>query len=488
MRKNRITSSAREPLWFEPRLRVGGRWLTCSETFSVADPATGDRITSVPRASAKEAEQAVEAAHLAFGSWRFETSETRSRYLLRIHDLMLEHSEPLALIKTAEQGAPLEQARNEVEYAAGFFRWFAEEARRIYGRSVPHKDPRRRLRVEYCPVGVVGAITPWNAPLANPAKKVAASVAAGCTIVVKPAELAPLSMLALAWLADKAGLPAGVLNVVCGDAPAIGKVFLRHDHVRMISFTGSVAVGKYLMSEAGKYVKKVSLELGGNAPFLVFGDTDLDECIKDLVWLKSLNSGQVCVTANRILVERTVHEDFISRLQESLSRERVGDGRSPETTIGPLIHQEAVAKVEQLVREAVSSGARVVWQMEPIGKGNGSFYPPVVLDRVTPEMRIAQDEIFGPVFSVLNFDTDEEALALANDTPYGLSAYVYTSNMRRAFHFSERLEAGVVGVNDPRPIIPEAPFGGVKMSGIGREGGTEGLFEYLDAKLIGFRY
>lgn len=481
----------REALGFPPRLWIAGAWREARDgrTFPVKDPATGSVLDELPLAGETEAREAVEAAAAAFATWRRRTSEERAGVLLRIRDLLLEHREPLARLASAEGGAPLAQARGGVDYAAGFFRWFSEEARRIYGRSIPHPDPTRRVRVEYYPVGVVGAITAWNGPLGVPAKKVAAALAAGCAVVLKPSEFTPLCALALAALAERSGLPAGVLNVVCGDAPAIGRVFVDHPSVRLITFTGSVRTGRYLMTEAGKHVKRVALELGGNAPYIVFADADLDRAADDLVWLKCMNSGQVCVSANRVLVERSAHRAFVERVLARLGRQRVACGTDPEGTMGPLIHREAVERVGALVDEAVAQGARALCggRTPPPGPGE-CFYPPTLLDGVAPSMRVVQEEVFGPVVSVLPFDGEAEALRVANDTPYGLAGYVYTSDMARAQRFMDGLDVGVVGINDPRPIIPETPFGGVKLSGIGREGGTEGLLEFMDARLIGVRY
>jgi succinate-semialdehyde dehydrogenase/glutarate-semialdehyde dehydrogenase len=482
-------AAARESTWFPTKLWIAGGWRDSDSgrTFVVSDPATAEPLAEVPLAGEAETRSAVEAAQAAFGPWRSRSATQRADVLWTIRERLLADRERLAQLRTAEQGGPLAQSRAEVDFAAGFFRWFAEEARRIYGRTIPHPDPRRRLRVEYAPVGVVGAITPWNAPLSAPARKVAAALAAGCTVVLKPSELTPLSALALAWVADQAGLPSGVLNVVCGDAPAVGRALLTHDAVRMITFTGSVRTGTYLMSEAGRRLKRVAMELGGNAPFVVFADADLDQAAEDLVALKCASSGQVCVTANRVLVERAIQTRFVEMLKPRLQEQRLGHGRDPETTMGPLISAEAARRVAALVEEACVQGARLICGGLPPRDLGERFYPPTLLDDVAPSMRVACEEVFGPVLSVLAFDGEEEAIRLANDTPYGLAAYVYTSDLDRAQRCAESLRAGVVGINDPRPITPEAPFGGVGLSGIGREGGTEGLLEFLDARLIGVR-
>lgn len=477
--------------WFPLQLRIGGQWRPADsgETFPVENPATGETIAVVPRGGRVEALAAVRAATDAKRDWGRQTPEKRAEYLQRIAQLLSEHREPLGLLLVAELGVPLQQGRGEVDYAVGFFRWYAEEVRRIYGRSIPHPDPTRRLRVEYFPVGVVGAITPWNGPLGSSAKKIAGALAAGCPVIHKPAQLTPLAALALARIIELAGLPAGVHNVVCGDTQAIGRVLLDESEVRMITFTGSSEVGRYLMSEGGRQIKRLSLELGGNAPFIVFADAELDRAADDLVWLKTINSGQVCVTANRIFVERPILEPFLSRVIERLKRHRLGIGTDPATTMGPLVDRHALQKVTSLVDGAIAAGARVRYRGDvPEACGKGYFYPPTLLDNVMPEMPLVCEEVFGPVLSVMTFGDEAEVLRMANDTPYGLAAYAYTSDMARAQRCSEELDAGVVGINNPRPITPQAPFGGVKQSGIGCEGGMEGLREFLETRLIGFRY
>jgi len=478
-------------IWFPTQLWIDGKWQPCRSGASLAveDPACGRVVAEVPRAGESEAHEAVQSAARAMLGWRRLSPESRSQVLDRIRRTLLENREPLGRLLVAERGATLEQGRAEVDYAAAFFRWYSEEARRIYGRTIPHPDPTRRLRWEYFPIGVVAAITAWNGPLGLAAKKVAGALAAGCTVVLKPAELTPLSALALAWVTERAGLPAGALNVVFGDAPAIGRVLLEHRAVRMVTFTGSTRTGRYLASEAGKQIKRVALELGGNAPFLVFADADLDQAAGDLVWLKTINAGQVCVTANRILIERSIYQPLVARLVELLKRQRLGPGDDPEVTMGPLIDRRAVDKVKSLVESAVCAGAIISYQGEvPDRCQGGYYYPPTLLEGVTSQMQVACEEVFGPVLSVMPFDTEDQALRLANDTPFGLAAYVYTTNFQRAQRFSEELEAGVVGINDPRPITPEAPFGGIKQSGIGREGGAEGLMEFLEGRLIGLRF
>lgn len=480
-----------ESLEFRALLWINGEWCKAEDgrTFSVEDKATGEVIENVAMATDVETRKAVSAACDALPGWRRCPPAERSQFLQKILALLHEYKEPLARLITVEQGSPLDQSRSQVDYAASFFSWFAGEAQRIYGRSVPHPDPRRRLRVEYYPVGVVAAITPWNGALGLPAKKIAGALAAGCTIILKPSELTPLSALALAWLSQKAGLPSGVFNVVCGDAPAIGRVLLHDPDVRMITFTGSTRTGRCLMTEAAKQIKRISLELGGNAPFIVFSDADMNQAAEDLVWLKCMNSGQVCVTANRILVEENIQAEFVAKVLEHLRQQKLGHGLSPGVTVGPLIRREAVERIASLVQEAIKQGANLRYggDIPPPGPGE-RFFPPTLLENVTQAMRLAREEIFGPVFPVLTFESDDEALQMANDTSYGLAAYVYTNNIARGQRFAEELEVGVVGINDPRPIIASAPFGGCKESGIGREGGTEGLLEFMEPRLIGTRF
>lgn len=477
--------------WFPLQLWIDGQWRPAEsgKTFSVEDPATGKIIAQVPLAGRVETVAAVEAAIRAGTQWRRQTPEKRAEQLQRIRQLLLQYREQLARLLVAERGATIDQARGEVDYAADFFRWFAEEVRRLYGRTIPHPDPSRRLRVDYFPVGVVAVLTPWNGPLGSAAKKLAGALAAGCTVVHKPPQLAPLSAMALAWLTEQAGLPTGVYHVICGDSRAIGETLLEHPAVRAITCTGSTETGRYLMAEGGRQIKRVCLELGGNAPFIVFADADLERAADDLVWLKTINSGQVCVTANRIFVERSCYEPFLERVILRLKRHRLGIGTDPDVTMGPLIDRRALERVTALVERAIAAGARLRYQgTVPDGCRDGYFYPPTVLDGITADMPLVCEEVFGPVLSIMPFDTEAEVLRVANDTPFGLAAYAYTTNMARAQRCSEELEAGVVGINDPRPITPEAPFGGVKQSGIGCEGGSEGLLEFLETKLIGCRF
>ncbi|MBN2292874.1 MAG: aldehyde dehydrogenase family protein [Pirellulales bacterium] len=483
----------RELIDFPSRLWINGRWVDAEsgKTFAVENPANGQIVGNAPFAAAPETTAAVEAAVEAMNGWRRKSPIERAGYLTRIHDLLMEYRESLALLRMREQGGTLEGCRAAVDYAAGFFKWFAEEAPRIYGRTIPHPDPARRVRIEYYPIGVVGALGPWNGPLSSVSKKLAAALAAGCTFVFKPATLTPLSAFALAWITDQAGLPPGVFNVVSGDTKAIGQVLLNHEKVRLIAMTGSTEVGQYVAHEAGKQIKRLALELGGNAPFIICADADLDQAAEDLVWLKTIYSGQVCVTANRLLVERSIYEPFVERICTLLAKHKVGMPDDPQTTIGPMICPDEVTRIKNLVDESLAAGAIIRFQLPmPVDIPADRFYPPTILDNVRPNMRICNEEIFGPVLPVLPFDNDAEVIRHECDenTTYGLAAYVYTQSMSRAQLYADELDVGILGINDPRPITPATPFGGTKLSGIGREGGSEGIMEYLEARLIGMRF
>lgn len=478
---------ARE-LRFERAWFIDGEWCggDKSRRFLVRDPSTQEEIATLPEAGAEETLAAVESARRALPAWSATSVTVRADLLWRIVALLEKHREALAHLAVLEQGMPLAQNLGAVDYGISFFRWFAEEARRIYGRTVCHPDPRRHLRVEYFPRGVAGIITPWNAPLGLPAKKIAAALAAGCTLVLKPSELTPLSALALAWIAREAGLPPGVLNVVCGDAPAIGQVLLEHPAVRTISFTGSLRTGKYLYAEAARSIKHVCLELGGNAPFIVFADADFDRAVEDLVWLKRANSGQICLAANRVYVERSIYPKFRERLLERYGQLLVGDGFCAGVEQGPLITPEAVQRVDALVQQARTGGARLLCggRLPELGP---NFYAPTVLEDVAADARIVHEEIFGPVLPLFPFEDETAVVRAANATASRLAAYAYTTDLNRAWRLSRALEFGVVGLNDPRPVSCETPFGGADQGGIGREGGSEGMHEFLESRLIGLR-
>jgi succinate-semialdehyde dehydrogenase/glutarate-semialdehyde dehydrogenase len=474
-------------LGYEQALFVNGKWQRSADCriFEVRDPSTDDCLARLPSAGSGEAVLAIEAAKQAFASWSRRSVLERADLLLRVAQLIAEFREPLAQLAVLEQGMPLAAGRSGVDYAGSFFRWYAEEARRIYGRTIAHPDPNRRLFVEHVPRGVACLITPWNAPLSSPAKKAAAALAAGCTIVLKPSEMTPLSALALAWLTQKAEFPPGVFNVVFGDAPAIGRALVRHPDVRTISFTGSLATGRRLYVAAARQIKHVTLELGGNAPFIIFEDAEVDRAVDDLVWLKQANSGQICVTANRVLIQESIFQHVEQRLQEQYGTLLVGDGFADGVQQGPLISPQAVDRIDTLVRSATDAGGRVLCGARRLSLGP-NFYPPTLLSSLPLQSRILHEEIFGPVLPLISFRSDSDAIATANCTENRLSAFAYTSNLSRATRCSRELDFGVVGINDPRPITCEAPFGGVRQSGIGREGGTEGLMDFLDSRLVSF--
>lgn len=467
---------------FRSAAYVDGAWAREGEPLAVTNPATGERLGTVPDLGAEGTQRAVEAAARAFPEWRATVPRARGASLRRWANLMLDHAEDLARLMTAEQGKPLAEARGEVVYAASFLDWFAEEARRIDG-SLPACDlPDRRILVRREPVGIVAAITPWNFPLAMITRKAGPALAAGCTLVLKPSELTPLSALALAELGQEAGLPAGVFNVVTGAPGPIGDVLTSDPRVRKFTFTGSTAVGTMLAARCMSTVKRVSLELGGSAPFLVFDDADLDAAVAGLLANKFRNAGQTCVCANRILVQQGVHGAFVRRLAAVVASLKVGDGSAPETDVGPLISVDAAARVRAHVEDALEGGA--IAAAEAAGPNAPQFVAPLVLTNVTTRMRIAREETFGPVAPIIRFKSEREAVAIANDTPYGLAAYLYTQDASRIWRLSEALEFGMVGLNSGAVSLESAPFGGMKQSGLGREGGREGIGDYLECKTL----
>jgi len=471
---------------FRQQCYVAGSWIDADHgtVAAITNPATGEILGQVPELGAAETRRAIEAAHAALPGWRALTARDRAALLRRWFDLLLEHQEDLAVLMTLEQGKPLAEARGEIAYAASFLEWFAEEGKRVYGDTIPAPQPHQRILVLKEPVGVCAAITPWNFPAAMIARKAGAALAAGCPMVVKPALQTPFSALALAALAERAGLPAGVLNVVTGPAQAIGDEILDHPLVRKLSFTGSTRTGKYLMQRCAGTLKRLSLELGGNAPFIVFDDADLDAAVAGALASKYRNSGQTCVCANRFLVQEGIYDAFAARLTEAVREQlQVGDGLEPGVTQGPLIDAAALAKVEQHVADAVEKGARVLAGGRRHALG-GTFYEPTVLSEATPEMRVAGEETFGPVAPLFRFQTDEEAVRLANATEFGLAAYFYSRDLSRVFRVAEALQYGMVGVNTGLISTEVAPFGGVKESGFGREGSKYGIEEYLDIKYL----
>jgi succinate-semialdehyde dehydrogenase / glutarate-semialdehyde dehydrogenase len=463
---------------------IDGEWVTSAKTFPVKDPATGAEVATVPDLGAKDAKRAIDAAARALPAWSAKTAKERAAILKRWFDLITAETESLAQLMTTEQGKPLAEARAEVGYGASFVEWFAEEGKRAYGRTIPSTVASKRYLTIKQPIGVVAAIAPWNFPIAMITRKVAPALAAGCTILVKPAEETPLCALAIAKLAQDAGLPAGVLNIVTTtDAPAVGKVLCEDGRVRKLSFTGSTEVGKILYRQCADTVKKLTLELGGNAPLLVFDDADLDQAVAGAMASKYRNAGQTCVCANRILVQSGIYDSFAAALVEAVKKLEVGSGMEAGTSVGPLINAAAIAKVESLVGDAVAKGAKVLTG-GTLDQAGPLFYRPSVVGGVTPDMEIVREEIFGPVAALVRFDTEADAVRLANDTPFGLAAYLFSQNLSRAWRVAEKLDAGMVGVNEGIFSNEVVPFGGVKESGLGREGAAEGLEEYLEIKYI----
>ncbi|WP_186164826.1 NAD-dependent succinate-semialdehyde dehydrogenase [Burkholderia gladioli] len=459
--------------WHEPR---GGE-----AAYAVLNPATGETVAEVARGGAAETRHAIAAAERAWPAWRALTAKERGARVKRWGELMLEHRDALAELLTREQGKPLAEARGEVGYAASFFEWFGEEAKRMYGDVIPSPKPNSQIVVTKEPVGVVAAITPWNFPLAMITRKAGPALAAGCTMVLKPSEETPLSAFALAVLAERAGIPAGVFNIVSGDAVAIGGALTESPVVRKLSFTGSTRVGKLLARQSADTLKKLSLELGGNAPFIVFDDADLDAAVEGAIASKFRNTGQTCVCVNRFLVQDGVYEAFTGKLAEAVRKLRVGNALAGEVDQGPLINAAALDKVERHVADATGHGARVLTGGRRHALG-GTFYEPTVLAEVAADALIAGEETFGPVAACFRFSTEEQAIAAANDTPFGLSAYFYTRDLGRAWRVAGALESGMVGVNDGIISTEVAPFGGVKQSGLGREGSKYGIDEYVELK------
>ncbi len=462
-----------------------GQWLDArsGRTIPVTNPATGEILGSVPEISAEETTDAIAFAATAMVDWQKRSATDRSKILRRWFDLLVENSDDLAAILTAEQGKPLAEAKGEIAYGAGYVEWFAEEAKRVYGDIIPAPSSDRRLVVTKHPVGVCAAITPWNFPNAMLTRKVAPALAAGCAMVLKPATQTPLSALALALLAERAGLPPGLFSVVTGKASEIGGALTASPVVRKLTFTGSTSVGKLLMEQCAATVKKVTMELGGNAPFIVFDDADLDAAVEGAIASKYRNTGQTCVCVNRFLVQDGVHDAFVEKLTAAVTRLRVGNGFDDGVTQGPLIDEPAIEKVEALVADAVSKGAHVTAGGKRHALG-GTFYEPTILTGATTTMELAQEEIFGPVSAIFRFATEAEAIALANATDVGLASYFYTCDLGRAWRVAEALEYGIVGLNTGLVSNPMAPFGGIKESGLGREGSKYGIEDYLTVKYI----
>jgi succinate-semialdehyde dehydrogenase / glutarate-semialdehyde dehydrogenase len=482
---SRIASLIRDRDLFREACYINGRWrgVDLGQSIPVDDPATGEIIGVVPKLGRAETREAIDAAAAAYPDWRARTAKERATLMRRWFELIMANQDDLAKIMTLEQGKPLTESRGEVAYGAAFIEWFAEEGRRTYGDTIPSHARDKRILVIKEPIGVVGCITPWNFPIAMITRKVAPAIAAGCTVVAKPASQTPFSALALAVLAERAGLPKGVLNVVTGSANEIGGELTSNPIVRKISFTGSTAVGKVLMAQCADTVKKVSLELGGNAPFIVFDDADLDAAVEGAIASKYRNTGQTCVCANRLLVQGKVYDDFAGRLGRAVDKLKVGPGFEEGVSQGPLIDMAAVEKVESHIRDAVSKGATVVRGGQRHAAG-GRFFTPTILTGVTPAMDIAREETFGPVAPLFRFETEADAIALANATEFGLAAYFYGRDIARVWRVAEALEYGIVGVNTGLISTEVAPFGGMKESGIGREGSKYGIEEFLEVKYV----
>jgi succinate-semialdehyde dehydrogenase/glutarate-semialdehyde dehydrogenase len=466
-------------------LFVDGAWSPASddERFDVTDPATGEQIGAVASATRDDTRRAIDAAAAALPAWAARPARERSAIMRRWFDLMVEHADDLAAILTAEQGKPLAEARGEILFGAAFIEWFAEEAKRVYGELLPTNVAGRRLMVQKQPIGVCAAITPWNFPMAMIPRKAGPALAAGCTMVLKPASATPLSALALAELGERAGLPAGVFSVVPGKASIVGDELATNPIVRKLTFTGSTEVGKHLMAQCAGTIKKVSLELGGNAPLIVFDDADMDLAIEGAIASKFRNTGQTCVCANRILVQDGIHDAFVERLTQTVAALPMGNGFDEGMQLGPLIDEAGVAKVEEHVADALAHGAAITTGGRRHGLG-GTFYEATVMTGATPEMRVAREETFGPLAPVFRFSTEEEAIALANDTEFGLAAYFFASDNGRIWRVGEALEFGIVGVNTGIVSYEGAPFGGVKESGIGREGSHHGIDEFVEIKYL----
>ncbi len=475
----------KDPSLFRTQCYIDGEWLAADDgqSMAISNPATGVVVGSVPRLGIAETRRAIAAAHAAWPGWRALTAAERGQRLRRWHELMMSHQDDLALIMTSEQGKPLAEARGEIAYAADYLAWFAEEGRRAYGEIIPSNGADRRILVTRQPVGVCAAITPWNFPAAMIARKAGAALAAGCTMVVKPASQTPFSALALAELAARAGIPHGVFNVITGPASVIGDEICASRLVRKLSFTGSTETGARLIAQCAPTVKKLSMELGGNAPFIVFADADLDAAVVGAIASKFRNAGQTCVCANRILVQDAVYETFAAKLATAVSALRVGNGVDPGVTQGPLIDAAALAKVEELLADALAKGARVVCGGGRHALGR-TFFEPTILTGATSAMRLSREEIFGPVAPLFRFSDENEALRLANDTEFGLASYVYARDVGCIFRVAEGLEYGMVGVNTGVISTAIAPFGGMKSSGLGREGSRHGLDDYLEIKTV----
>ncbi|MBC7963761.1 MAG: NADP-dependent succinate-semialdehyde dehydrogenase [Steroidobacteraceae bacterium] len=474
-----------DPTLLKQQCYLDGRWLDADNqaTIDVTNPATGALLGTIPKMGAAETARAIEAANVAFPAWRAKTAKERSVILRRWFELIMANQNDLAIIMTAEQGKPLAESKGEIAYAAAFIEWFAEEAKRIYGDTIPGYAADKRIVVIKEPIGVCAAITPWNFPAAMITRKAGPALAAGCTMVVKPATATPLSALALAELGQRAGLPAGVFSVITGSAAAIGGEMSSNPTVRKLTFTGSTEIGKQLMVQCAATVKKVSMELGGNAPFIVFADADLDAAVEGAIASKYRNTGQTCVCTNRLIIQDAVYDLFVQKLSAAVSELRVGNGLTGEVQQGPLIDMAAVEKVEEHIADAVGKGAKIALggKRHPLG---GTFFEPTIITGVTPQMLVAREETFGPLAPVFRFSSDAEAIAMANDTEFGLASYFYSRDINRVWKTAEALEYGIVGINTGLISSEVAPFGGMKESGIGREGSKYGIEEFVEIKYL----
>jgi len=472
----------KDPSLLKEACYIDGAWVG-TPVFAVNNPATGVELAKVPQLGADETTKAVEAAERAFPAWAKLTAKQRSNILRKWFELIVANREDLALILTSEQGKPLSEALGEVDIGAAYIEFFAEEARRVYGETIPTQRPDARLLAIKQPIGVCGAITPWNFPNSMITRKVSPALAAGCTVVLKPANETPLSALALAVLAEKAGVPKGVLNIITGDAPPIGKVLCEHPAVRFVGFTGSTAVGKILYQQASVGVKRLGLELGGNAPFVVFDDADIDAAVEGAIVSKYRNMGQTCVCANRLYAQDTIYDEFVQKLSKKVAAMKIGDGTESGVTQGPLINLKAVDKVERHIADAVKRGAKVVTGGKRSELGR-SFFEPTVLANVKPDSLVAQEETFGPLAPVIRFKDEADVIAMCNASPFGLASYFYSRDLGRVWRVAEALESGMVGVNTGLITTEVAPFGGVKESGLGREGSRHGMEEYVEIKYV----
>lgn len=467
---------------------INGEWTGSElEKMEVMNPATGEVVGTIPKGRKEDAHRAIEAANAALKDWRNKPASERAELLMKLNNRMMEKVDELAELMTRENGKPLKESKGEVAYSASFIQWFAEEGKRVYGRIVPGKSENHRIQVLKQPVGVVAAITPWNFPAAMITRKLAPALAAGCTFIVKPPEQTPLTALKIAEYAEEVGIPKGVINVVNGDAEELSKAFMSHEEVRKITFTGSTEVGRILLKQSADQIKKTSMELGGQAPAIVCNDADIDHAVEQIMASKFRNSGQTCVCVNRIYAQADIYETFVKKLAAEVEKLKVGNGLEEGVDVGPLINKEGYEKVDGQVKDAVEKGAEVVTGGHGKAENNTYFYQPTVLKGANHNMDVMNIETFGPVAPVQKYETDEEAIRLANDTPFGLAAYFFTKDVSRGTRIAESLDYGIVGWNDGMPSAAQAPFGGMKESGLGREGGSEGITEYLETKYISLK-